>query len=77
MDDGKVKLVPPTEIAKDDNIETIYQAPASQLRVVISKEKSTLMRISALGSHEQDSEKKENHIEESEVERGMEVKNLD
>ena len=58
LDDGKVKLVPPTEIADDDkNIETIYQAPDSLLHVISSKEESNQMRISALGSHKLDSEK--------------------
>ena len=63
LDDGKVKLVPPTEIADDDkNIETIYQASDTLLRVISSKEESNQMRISALGSHKLDLSKKTQHI---------------
>ena len=77
MDDGKVKLVPASESANDDKkIETIYQPPDSLLHVISSKEKSSLMRIPALRSHELDSDKKENssesHMEEADVEKDIE-----
>ena len=55
LDDGNIKLIPPTESASyDKNIETIYPAPGSQLLVISSKEPSNHLRISALGSHELD-----------------------
>ena len=38
LDDGKIKLVPPTEITNDDkNIETIFKTPDTLLRVISSK----------------------------------------
>ena len=49
MDEGNVKLVPSSESASNDkNIETIYQPPDSQLRVI--KEKSDNVNTSSLDS---------------------------
>ena len=83
LDNGNVKLVPPSESAGNDkNIETIFQAPDSQLHVITSKKRSKHMKLSALGGPEVDSEnaeiRSESQIEEIEVERGMEpeVKHL-
>ena len=57
LDEGNIKLVPPSKSAsKDESIETVYQSPDSQLRVINTQEnvsKSTLER------HELESEKRE------------------
>ena len=62
LDEGNVKLVSASESAANDkNIETIFPAADSRLRVIpTSKKKSNHMKSSALGGPEVDSEKTEN-----------------
>ena len=63
MDEGNVKLVPSSESASNDkNIETIYQPPDFQLRVI--KEKSDNVNTSSLESYEMDSAKRQINAEQ-------------
>ena len=54
MDEGNIKLVQPT---KDKNVETVYQLPDRQLRVI--KESSDFVKTSSLEGRELCSEKRE------------------
>ena len=68
MDEGNVKLVPPSKTASNDkNIETICPAPESQVRFISSKMTSERkLKSDKRGpDHELDSSKRENRSEDA------------